>query len=181
MAPYEALYGRRCRSSIGWFEPGEARLLDTDLVCDAMEKVKGMMWFRKKGKLSLGFISLYKKLDRVEEVVYRLTLPPSLVGLHLVFYVSMLRKYHKDRSHVLDFSTVQLDENLTFEDDSVVILNRQAHKLRSKSFPSVKMQWRGQPNEEAMWEFESDIWSIYPPPFTTPDTFLYPFEDKHFY
>ena len=26
MAPYEALYGRRCRSSVGWFEVGEATL-----------------------------------------------------------------------------------------------------------------------------------------------------------
>ncbi|XP_070052263.1 uncharacterized protein [Nicotiana tomentosiformis] len=40
MAPYEALYGRQCRSSVGWFEPGEARLLGGDLVQDALEKVK---------------------------------------------------------------------------------------------------------------------------------------------
>ncbi|XP_070013368.1 uncharacterized protein [Nicotiana sylvestris] len=40
MAPYEALYGRRCSSPVGWFEPGEARLLGTNLVQDALEKVK---------------------------------------------------------------------------------------------------------------------------------------------
>ena len=40
MAPYEALYGRRCRSPVGWFEPGEAQLLGTDLVQDALDKVK---------------------------------------------------------------------------------------------------------------------------------------------
>lgn len=40
MAPYEALYGRRYRSSVGWFEPGETRLLGADLVQDALEKVK---------------------------------------------------------------------------------------------------------------------------------------------
>ena len=40
MAPYEALYGRRCRSPVGWFEPGEARLLGTDLVQDALDKVR---------------------------------------------------------------------------------------------------------------------------------------------
>ena len=32
MAPCKALYGRRCRSSVGWFDPGEARLLGTNLV-----------------------------------------------------------------------------------------------------------------------------------------------------
>ena len=40
MAPYEALCGRRCRSLVGWFEPGEARLLGIDLVQDALGKVK---------------------------------------------------------------------------------------------------------------------------------------------
>ena len=40
MAPYEALYGRRCRSPIGCFEVGEARLIGPDLVHEAMEKVK---------------------------------------------------------------------------------------------------------------------------------------------
>ncbi|XP_070032908.1 uncharacterized protein [Nicotiana tomentosiformis] len=40
MAPYEALYGRKCRSPIGWFEVGEAELLGPNLVQQAMEKVK---------------------------------------------------------------------------------------------------------------------------------------------
>ncbi|KAK4730141.1 hypothetical protein R3W88_023129 [Solanum pinnatisectum] len=38
MAPYEALYGRRCISPIGWFEVGEAGLIGPDLVHQAMEK-----------------------------------------------------------------------------------------------------------------------------------------------
>ncbi len=40
MAPYEALYGRRCRSPVGWFEVGEAALIGPDSVLDAMEKVQ---------------------------------------------------------------------------------------------------------------------------------------------
>ncbi|WMV49928.1 hypothetical protein MTR67_043313 [Solanum verrucosum] len=40
MAPYEALYGRRFRSPVGWFEVGEAALIGPDSVLDAMEKVQ---------------------------------------------------------------------------------------------------------------------------------------------
>ncbi|KAK6120997.1 hypothetical protein DH2020_045267 [Rehmannia glutinosa] len=40
MAPYEALYGRRCRSPIHWHEAGEKKLIEVDLVQEAMEKVK---------------------------------------------------------------------------------------------------------------------------------------------
>ncbi|XP_070022450.1 uncharacterized protein [Nicotiana sylvestris] len=39
MAPYEALYGRHCRSPIGWFESTEVGLLGPDLVHEALEKV----------------------------------------------------------------------------------------------------------------------------------------------
>ncbi|WMV46954.1 hypothetical protein MTR67_040339 [Solanum verrucosum] len=40
MAPYEALYERRCRSPIGWFEVSQDGLIGPDLVHQAMEKVK---------------------------------------------------------------------------------------------------------------------------------------------
>ena len=40
MAPYEALYERRCRSPVGWFEVGEAPLIGPDSVLDAMAKVQ---------------------------------------------------------------------------------------------------------------------------------------------
>ncbi|XP_070032063.1 uncharacterized protein [Nicotiana tomentosiformis] len=59
------------------------------------------------------------------------------------------KKYYGDSSHVLNFSTVQLDGNLTYEVEPVAILDRQVRKLRSKNIASVKVQWRGQAVEEA--------------------------------
>ncbi|XP_070041019.1 uncharacterized protein [Nicotiana tomentosiformis] len=40
MAPFEVLYGRRCRSPIRWFEVGEAELIGPDLVHQAMENFR---------------------------------------------------------------------------------------------------------------------------------------------
>ncbi|XP_070008968.1 uncharacterized protein [Nicotiana sylvestris] len=40
MAPYEALFGRKCRSPIGWFDVGETKLLGPELVQQVVEKVK---------------------------------------------------------------------------------------------------------------------------------------------
>ena len=40
MAPYEALYGRRCRSPIGWFDSVEVDSLSTDTLRDDMERVR---------------------------------------------------------------------------------------------------------------------------------------------
>jgi hypothetical protein len=40
MVPFEALYGRRCRTPLNWSEAGERTLFGPDLVRDAEEKVK---------------------------------------------------------------------------------------------------------------------------------------------
>src|SRR5262249_16899772 len=40
MAPFEALYGRRCRLLIGWFEVGESKLLGPDLIQESIDKVQ---------------------------------------------------------------------------------------------------------------------------------------------
>ena len=40
MAPYEALYGRRCRTPVCWDEAGEARLLGPEIVQHMAEQVK---------------------------------------------------------------------------------------------------------------------------------------------
>lgn len=75
---------------------------------------------------------------------------------------------------------MQLYENVTYEEESMAILDRQVRKLRSKSFLSLKVQWRGHLIEKAMWESESDMRNSYPHIFS-PDTFLCPFEDERFF
>ena len=40
MAPYEALYGRKCQSPLCWFEPGKQSLLEPDLVRQTTEQIK---------------------------------------------------------------------------------------------------------------------------------------------
>ena len=40
MAPFEALYGRRCRTPLSWSQTGERKVFGPDLVIEAEEKVK---------------------------------------------------------------------------------------------------------------------------------------------
>ncbi|XP_060183101.1 uncharacterized protein LOC132613058 [Lycium barbarum] len=47
MAPYEALYGKKCRSPAGWLEVGETSLFGLDLVHQAIKKIKLIQeWLR---------------------------------------------------------------------------------------------------------------------------------------
>jgi hypothetical protein len=40
MAPFEALYGRRCRTPLSWSQTSERKFFGPDLVTKAEEKVK---------------------------------------------------------------------------------------------------------------------------------------------
>ena len=40
MAPFEALYGRRCRTPLNWSQAGEPKIFGPDLVSEAEEKIK---------------------------------------------------------------------------------------------------------------------------------------------
>ena len=196
VAPYEMLYGRKCRSPIHWDEAGERSYLGPELVQEtneALEKIRarmlatqsrqksyadlkrksvefqvgdhvflrvspmrGVKRFGVKGKLSPRFIGPFEVLDRIGEVAYRLAMPPSLSAVHNVFHVSMLRKYVSDPSHVLSYENLELDEDLSYEEKPVQILDRKEKVLRTKTIALVKVLWRNSKSGEATWELESD-------------------------
>ena len=78
--------------------------------------MKGIVRFGKKEKLSPRFIGPFEILERVGNIAYKLALPPSLSKMHNVFYVSLLRKYVFDPSHVLSKEPLDMKQDLTYEE-----------------------------------------------------------------
>ena len=64
---------------------------------------RGVVRFGRREKLSLRVIGPFEILERIDTIAYRLALPPSMIGVHEVFHVSMLRKYTPDPAHVVDW------------------------------------------------------------------------------
>ena len=85
---------------------------------------KGVLRFRRRGKLRPKYIGPYEIIARVGQVAYRLDLPPELSKVHNVFHVSMLRKYILDPSHVLKDQLVELKDNLTYKEQPMQIVDR---------------------------------------------------------
>jgi hypothetical protein len=50
MAPFEALYGRRCRTPLNWSEPGERYFFRPDMVNKTEEKVQKIIYNMKKAQ-----------------------------------------------------------------------------------------------------------------------------------
>ncbi|WMV41177.1 hypothetical protein MTR67_034562 [Solanum verrucosum] len=170
MAPYKALFGRRCRSPIGWFEVGEAGLIGTYLVHQAMEKVspmKGVMRFVNKGELSPRYIGPYRISKRIGNVAYELELPSELAAVHLVFHISMLKKCMGDPSLIIPTENIGIKDSLSYEEIPIEILDREVCKLRTKEVASLKVLWRNQFVEKATWEAEKDMKNRCPHLFTS--------------
>ena len=48
---------------------------------------KGVLQFRKKGKLSPRYMGPYEIVERIREVAYQLRLPHELARIHDVFHI----------------------------------------------------------------------------------------------
>ena len=76
-----------------------------------------VVWFGKRGKLSLRFIGPFEILERIGTIAYRLALPPSMISVHEVSHVSMLREYTPDPAHVVDWGHIEVDTDGTLRRD----------------------------------------------------------------
>ena len=81
---------------------------------------------------------------------YELALPQGLSGVHPVFHVSMLKRYYGDGNYIIRCDSVLLDENLTYEEEPVAILDREIHNLRSRENASIKVQWKNRPSKKPL-------------------------------
>ncbi|XP_070045422.1 uncharacterized protein [Nicotiana tomentosiformis] len=115
------------------------------------------MRFGKKGKLSLRYVGPYKIIQMIDQVDYMLELPLVMSVVHPVFHVSMLRKVVGDPSFIVPIETVEVDEELIYEEIPVAILYGKVRKLRNKDIASVKVLWRNQQVEEATWEAKEEM------------------------
>ena len=202
MAPFEALYGKACRTPLCWSEVGERPLVGPEIVEETTQNVqvikanlkaahdrqksfadrhatdrvykigdwvflklspcKRVVRFGKMGKLSPRYIGPYQIIERVGEVAYRLELPSELSKVHNVFHVSMLRHYVSDPSHVIPPQPLEINPDLTYEEEPVMILDWKDKVLRNKTIRMVKVLWRNHSVEEATWETEDRMRDMYP-------------------
>ncbi|XP_075087661.1 uncharacterized protein LOC142169663 [Nicotiana tabacum] len=101
-------------------------------------------------------------MQEVGQVANRLELPPEMSLAHPVFHVSMLKMVVGYPSLIIPVETIEVNEEFTYDEILVAILDRQVRKLRNKEIASVKMLWRNKQVEEATWEAEGGKKRKYP-------------------
>ena len=111
-----------------------------DHVLLKVSPVRGIMRFgQKREKLSPQYIGPFEILERIGKVAYRLALPPKMSGVHNVFHISILRKCTHNPEHEIDFNDIEVNDNSTYNEGLVRILDHGVKKLRNKEIPLMKV------------------------------------------
>ncbi|GJS10098.1 hypothetical protein Tco_0366894 [Tanacetum coccineum] len=187
-APFEALYGRKCRSLICWAEVGDSQLTGPEIIRETTEKIiqiksqiqatrdrqksyadvrrkplefqvgdkvilrvstwKGVIHFRKQGKLNPRYIGPFKILAKVETVAYRLKLLEQLSRVHNTLHVSNLKKCLSDETQVIPLDENQIEEKLHFIEEPVEIIDREVKRLKQSHIPIMKVRWNSRRGPE---------------------------------
>ncbi|GKE93794.1 putative reverse transcriptase domain-containing protein [Tanacetum coccineum] len=92
-APYEALYGRKCRSPVCWAEDRQKS-------------------YAKPMEFEVGDRVMIKVLSKVRKVAYRLELPQELSRVHHTFHVSNLKKCYAEEPLVMSLEGIHVDDKL---------------------------------------------------------------------
>ncbi|GKA43699.1 putative reverse transcriptase domain-containing protein [Tanacetum coccineum] len=141
-APFEALYGRKCRSPVCWAEVGEVQLTGPEIVQETTEKIvgdkvmlkvlpwKGVIHFGKRGTLNPRYVRPFKVLEKVGSVAYKLELPEEPSRVHNTFHVSNLKKCYADEPLAVPLDGLHFDDKLQFVEETVEIMDREVKRLK---------------------------------------------------
>nr|GFC12206.1 putative reverse transcriptase domain-containing protein [Tanacetum cinerariifolium] len=154
-APFEALYGRKCRSPICWAEVGDRQHTGPEIIHESDT-------FRQTGKLKPRYIGPFKILAKVGTVAYRLELPEQLSRVHSTFHVLKLKKCMADEPLAIPLDEIQIDDKLNFIEEPVEIMDREVKRLKQSRILIVNVRWNNKRCPEFTWEREDQMQKKYP-------------------
>ncbi|GJY62844.1 putative reverse transcriptase domain-containing protein [Tanacetum coccineum] len=167
-APFEALYGRKCRSPVIWTEVGESQLIGPEIVQETTEKI---VQIRERLKTARSRQKSYadKRRKPLEFQV------GDRVLLKVSPWKGVVRFGKKGKlapRYVGPFEIVErvgpIDENLRFIEEPIEIVERDVKKLKRRRIPLVKVRWNSRQGAEYTWEHEDQFRMKYPHLFSKP-------------
>nr|GEW02703.1 putative reverse transcriptase domain, ribonuclease H-like domain, aspartic peptidase domain protein [Tanacetum cinerariifolium] len=142
---------------------------------------KGVVCYRKKGKLAPRFVGPFEIVKKVGPVAYMLYLPKELYGVHDTFHVSNIKKCLADPTLQVPLDEIQVDAKLNFVEETVEILEREFKKLKRSRIVIVKVRRNSKCGPKFTWEREDQMKRKYPYLFSDFIQILYRVDGDDFY
>nr|GEX26323.1 putative reverse transcriptase domain-containing protein [Tanacetum cinerariifolium] len=152
-APFEALYGRKCRSLVIWNKVGESQLIGLEIIQETIEKI---VQIKKRLKTAR---------SRQKSYVDKRRKPLKLkVRDRVLLKVSPWKgvKCLADSDLQVLLEEIKIDDKLYFAKEPVEIVDRQVKKLKRSWIPIVKVRWDSRRGAEFTWEREDQFKAKYP-------------------
>ncbi|GJZ08748.1 putative reverse transcriptase domain-containing protein [Tanacetum coccineum] len=136
-APFEALYGRKCRSPVCWAEVGDA-YTGPELIHETTEKIvkiKKMIQAARDRQKSYADVRRKppEELRRYEAQAFRIS-----SWVHSTFHVSNLKKCLSDEPLVIPLGEIHIDDKLYFVEEPVKIMDQEVKLLKQSHIPIIK-------------------------------------------
>ncbi|GKD25296.1 putative reverse transcriptase domain-containing protein, partial [Tanacetum coccineum] len=153
VAPYEALYRRKCRSPVCWSEVGDSQLTSPELIRDTTKKtvqIKSRLLAARSRQKSYADKRLNSLEFEVGDMVLLKVSPwkgavrfkkrGKVEGIHSTFHVSNLKKRIAEGEVVVPLEEIQLDDKLHMIEEPVEIVDKEVKRLKQSRIPIVKVR-----------------------------------------
>ncbi|KAD4586581.1 hypothetical protein E3N88_24182 [Mikania micrantha] len=141
-APFEALYGRKCRSPICWSEVGESQIIGPEFIQETTDKIALIQERIKAAR------------DRQKSYADNRRRPLEFqVGDRVMLKVSPWKGIFRFGKR----EDIQIDEKLQFSKELVEVMDRETKVLKRSRIPIVKIRWNSQRGLEYTWEREDQM------------------------
>ncbi|GJU89845.1 putative reverse transcriptase domain-containing protein [Tanacetum coccineum] len=175
-APFEALYGRKCRSPVCWTEVGEDsfNILSPELIQETTEKIvqiKQRMQAARDRQKSYADLKRKSMEFQVGDKVMLKVLPWKGVvrfgkrGKLNPRYVGPFKCY-ADEPLAVPLDGLHFDDKFQFVEEPVKIMDREVKQLKRSRIPLVKVRWNSKRGPEFTWECDDQFRKKYPHLFT---------------
>ncbi|GKC20272.1 putative reverse transcriptase domain-containing protein [Tanacetum coccineum] len=146
-APYEALYGRKCRSPVCWAEVGDAQLTGPEIIHETTEKI-----FKIRDRMQAA-------RDRQKSYADKRRRPLEFeVGDKVMLKVAPWKgKCLSKDTLVIPLEEIELDDKLNFVEEPVEIMDREVKQLKRSRIPIVQVRWNAHRSPEYTWEREDQF------------------------
>nr|GEZ06615.1 putative reverse transcriptase domain-containing protein [Tanacetum cinerariifolium] len=133
-SPFEALYGRNCRSPFRWAEVRDVQLMEPEIIHETIEKIvqirQCLQAARDPQRSYANYIGPFKILKRIGPVAYKLELSEELSNVYNTFHVYNLKKCLSDESLIIPMKELWFDDKLNFVEEPLEIMDREVKQLK---------------------------------------------------